>query len=126
MKAHFILYVSDQIGSTVFYSQVLDAEPILNVPGMTEFLLSDDCVLGLMPEEGAQRLLGERVNISGPVGRQSRAEVYIVVDNAEAYHRRALAAGAVELRKLEDQDWGHRTAYSMDLDGHVLAFAEPL
>jgi hypothetical protein len=25
---------------------------------------------------------------------------------------------------LEDRDWGQRVAYSLDPDGHVLAFAE--
>lgn len=50
MKCNFILYVRDQEASTGFYIAVLAMEPILNVPGMTEFELSSDCVLGLMPE----------------------------------------------------------------------------
>lgn len=61
MKAHFILYVTDQERSAAFYSSVLGAAPSLNVPGMTEFLLGDLTVLGLMPEEGIVRLLGEAV-----------------------------------------------------------------
>ena len=38
-KTHFILYVQDQAASTAFYSRALDAEPTLNVPNMTEFVL---------------------------------------------------------------------------------------
>jgi hypothetical protein len=45
-----ILYVADQRRSTGFYETVLSKQPVLNVPGMTEFMLGDDCKLGLMPD----------------------------------------------------------------------------
>lgn len=41
MKAHFILYVSDQNRSAAFYGRVLGLKPQLDVPGMTEFRLSE-------------------------------------------------------------------------------------
>ena len=41
-----------------------------------------------------------------------------------AHPRVTPAVGAVELSGLEKCDWGHRAAYSLDPDGHVLAFAE--
>jgi hypothetical protein len=44
-KVHFIFYVRDQRNSTAFYSKVLDLEPTLNVPGMTEFNLNGGCLL---------------------------------------------------------------------------------
>lgn len=124
MKAHFILYVADQNKSTEFYSSVLRIDPTLAVPGMTEFRLSGNTILGLMPEDSAVRLLG---NIIGPTSGKpfnSRAELYLVVEDAAAYHKRALAAGGLELSGLALRDWGHVAAYSLDPDGHVLAFAE--
>jgi catechol 2,3-dioxygenase-like lactoylglutathione lyase family enzyme len=125
IKTNFILYVADQARSTAFYTQVLNVEPTLNVPGMTEFTLADHCILGLMPEAGIKRLLGER--LPDPATSQvPRAEVYLMVAEPAAYHRRALAAGAIELSELKDRDWGQRAAYSLDPDGHVLAFAEPI
>lgn len=126
IKAQFILYVSDQARSTKFYRQVLDLAPTLNVPGMTEFTLADHCVLGLMPEAGIKRLLGDRLPDPTAGNGLPRAELYLMVTEPEAYHRRALAAGAIELSELKDRDWGHRAAYSLDPDGHVLAFAEAL
>lgn len=36
----FILFVADQTRSTEFYRKLLDKEPVLEVPGMTEFELS--------------------------------------------------------------------------------------
>ncbi len=122
---HLILYVADQARSTTFYTVVLGITPALNVPGMTEFTLNEGVILGLMPEEGINRLLGPSL----PDPRQARgiprAELYLRVDRPENYHRRALAAGATELSPLLLRDWGDTAAYSLDLDGHVIAFAAP-
>ena len=123
MVAHFILYVSDQGRATDFYSRVLGSRPALDVPGMTEFRLSDTAVLGLMPEKSAARLLGKAADfLQG--NREPRAEVYLLVEDPGGYHSRALEAGAREISPLAERDWGHRAAYSEDPDGHVLAFAE--
>jgi len=120
---HFILYVRDQTRSTAFYAQVLGVEPELNVPGMTEFRLSAETVLGLMPSAGIERLLGVAVGDAVPSAGAARAELYLVVEDAESYHRRAVEAGARELSPLSLRDWGHTVAYSIDADGYVLAFA---
>ena len=55
----FILYVADQTRSKHFYEAVLQKTPELDVPGMTEFNLNESCKLGLMPENGIARILGE-------------------------------------------------------------------
>ena len=125
-RTHFILYVKDQARSTAFYSQVLDCQPSLNVPGMTEFTLSENTILGLMPESGIKRLLGDKLPDPARSAGIPRSEVYLLVRRALDYHRRAIAAGAVELSSLADRDWGQRVAYSLDPDGHVLAFAEQI
>jgi catechol 2,3-dioxygenase-like lactoylglutathione lyase family enzyme len=123
--AHTILYVRDPVASKAFYASVLGRAPSLDVPGMTEFELVPGAVLGLMPEAGITRLLGGSIDPARNAA-PGRAEIYLVVDGASAFHDRALAAGARELSPLRDRDWGHRVAYSLDLDGHVLAFAEPI
>jgi uncharacterized protein len=124
--AHFILYVRDQARSTAFYRAVLGFEPTLNVPGMTEFALSGGAVLGLMPEAGIERLLGPALRSPTLAGGAPRAEIYLVVDDVEAHHGRALANGGRELSGPLDRDWGHFVAYSADPDGHVLAFARAI
>ena len=123
-RAHFILYVKDQYASARFYEEVLDTKPTLHVPGMTEFRLGKECVLGLMPEAGIKRLLGESLPDPAHAKAAPRAELYLVVGDAAASHSRALGAGARELSPLLPRDWGHGVAYSLDPDGHVLAFAE--
>jgi uncharacterized protein len=122
--AHLILYVADQARGAAFYARALDAVPALDVPGMTEFMLAGGCVLGLMPESGIPRVLGAALPDPSIGSGVPRAELYLVVADAGACHRRALAAGATEISGLQVRSWGDRAAYSLDPDGHVLAFAE--
>ena len=122
--AHFILYVADQAASTAFYARVLAAPPTLDVPGMTEFALVGGAVLGLMPESGIRRLLGEHLPDPSRARGIPRAELYLRVADAGARHARALAAGATQLSALARRDWGDDVAYALDPDGHVIAFAQ--
>jgi uncharacterized protein len=122
-RANLILYVADQVRSREFYRGVLEADPVLDVPGMTEFALPGGAVLGLMPESGIRRLLGETLPDPARARGTPRAELYLVVSDPLGFHERALAAGARELSPLALRDWGVEVAYSLDPDGHVLAFA---
>lgn len=126
MKVNVILYVKDQRASAHFYAEVLGQRPRLDVPGMTEFAMGAGCVLGLMPEAGARRLLGPGAPDPSRGNGIPRAEIYLTVEDPEEHHRRALKAGARELSPFLERDWGDKAAYSMDPDGHVLVFAKPL
>ena len=123
MRTHLILYVADQERSTAFYAAVLGLAPSLCVPGMTEFEIGMDVVLGVMPETGIRRLLAPALDRVPVSASECRAELYLVVDDPAAYHARALSAGAVELSALQRRDWGQVVAYSGDPDGYILAFA---
>lgn len=123
--AHLILYVADASRSRAFYSTVLAMSPRLDVPGMVEFDLPGGAVLGLMPEAAIERLLGPALPKPSSARGVPRAELYLVVADPAACHARALAAGATELSPLRPRSWGHVAAYSLDPDGHVLAFAGP-
>jgi uncharacterized protein len=122
-RAHFILYVADPVRSRDFYRAVLGFAPRLDVPGMTEFELSETSVLGLMPEGGIRRLLGACLPDPARANGTPRAELYLVVDSPAEAHARALAAGGRELAPLERRDWGDFVSYCLDPDGHVLALA---
>lgn len=125
-ESYFILYVADQERSMLFYSAVLDMGPRLHVPGMSEFGLPGGGVLGLMPEQGIRKLLGPALPDPASGRGVPRCELYLVVDDPAAWHGRSLAAGARELSAPQPRGWGHRVAYSLDPDGHVLAFAAPV
>lgn len=123
LKSHFILYVDDQRKSADFYAVVLNKSPRLDVPGMTEFELAGDAILGLMPKTSLPRLFGNQLAGSELPAGLLRAEIYLLVDNPAEYHQRALGAGAQNLSDLARRDWGDVAAYCFDPDGHVLAFA---
>jgi uncharacterized glyoxalase superfamily protein PhnB len=123
MIVHTILYVADQKRSMKFYRAVLQMDPILDVPGMTEFQLTEGHVLGLMPEKGIKRLLGDRLPDPEKGSGIPRVELYIRVDEPEFMFKRALESGATELSPILPRDWGGRAGYVMDHDGHVLALA---
>jgi len=125
MKAvHIILYVSNQEMSTNFYVKALNLEPCLQVPGMTEFKLSDGTFLGLMPATDIKHLLGDALPDPMKAAGIPRSELYIVVDDALSCHNRALAAGARELSPVQKRNWGDDAGYSLDPDGHVIVFAQ--
>jgi uncharacterized glyoxalase superfamily protein PhnB len=124
MKNLFILYVKDQEKSCDFYKNVLNIEPILNVPGMTEFKLSEDTKLGIMPEKGIAKILGDDIPHPETGSGIPRCELYLTVDEPEEYYNRAINNGAKEISKLQLRDWGDEVCYCSDLDGHVLAFAK--
>ncbi|MCC6311863.1 MAG: glyoxalase [Trueperaceae bacterium] len=123
MSALFILYVKDQAASTAFYRAVLGRPPRLDVPGMTEFGLGDQARLGLMPEAGIRQLLGDALPDPARANGVPRSELYLSVPDPAECHRRALAAGATELSPVARRGWGDDAGYSLDPDGHVLAFA---
>lgn len=124
MDVHTILYVSDQKRSRDFFTDILNLQPTLDVPGMTEFKLSENHVLGLMPENGIRKILGTQI---GEFSTGSpRAELYLRVENPRDMHSRSLMAGARELSPVLDRAWGDSAGYVMDFDGHVLAFAKNL
>ncbi|POB85739.1 VOC family protein [Vibrio vulnificus] len=123
MNSHYILYVSNQEQSSRFYENVLGIKPVLEVPGMTEFQLSNQCKLGLMPYVGIRKLLGEDISCPVSASKNPNSELYLLVDNPTEYHQRSLDNGAVELSGVRMMDWGHVVGYSKDLDGHILAFA---
>ena len=121
MVAHTILYVSDQKRSRDFYGKILGQNPTLDVPGMTEFQLSENHVLGLMPEAGIKRLLGPAI---GEFANGSpRAELYLRVSNPEENFMMAVELGAIELSPILNRDWGDRAGYVKDFDNNILAFA---
>lgn len=54
------------------------------------------------------------------------AMLYVYVDDVDAHHRRAVAAGARIVLELTDRPWGDRTYQATDLEGHQWTFAQHL
>lgn len=118
-----ILYCRDQQRSSRFYEVLLQQTPDLEVPGMTEFVLSEHLKLGLMPEQGIARIIHPALPHPEDGNGIPRCELYLVVGQPEAAIERALASGATLISPLSARDWGDEAAYLADPDGHVVALA---
>lgn len=126
MITEFILYVSDQERSRAFYESVLEMTPVLHVPGMTEFKLSDYCKLGLMPEKGIAKILGKQTPHPSEGNGIPRCELYLHVDDPEKSIAKAIQSGAQPVSPVLPRDWGDIASYCADPDGHIIAFAKKI
>ncbi len=70
------------------------------------------------------------VNLQLLAGWERPAQVWgrviLWVDDVDAVHRRAVAAGRVPSTEPADAPWGERYFHISDPDGHELSFARPL
>ena len=123
-EIHFILYVANQTKSKGFYQRLLKIKPILDVPGMTEFQLHESVKLGLMPENGIAKILSKKMPHPKLRNGIPGCELYLKVKNAYLYMKRGIEAGAVEVSRMTERNWGDITGYISDPDGHIIALAE--
>ena len=68
--------------------------------------------------------LGDDVIMPAPLrfGETGHASLYVVVDDADAHHARAKAAGAEITMELSDKDYGSRDYAAKDLEGNAWYF----
>ena len=57
-----------------------------------------------------------------PDALASPLSLYVVVDDPDAHHDRAAAAGATIVRELADMDYGSREYSARDLEGNLWSF----
>ncbi|MBI3141729.1 MAG: hypothetical protein HYZ16_02755 [Bacteroidetes bacterium] len=123
---HIILFVADQEISKQFYGSLWQMAPRLHVPGMTEFELANGLVLGLMPTQGAARLLGNHAPHPATAQGVPRSELYLYVKHLDTCYAHALACGARLISPPLARNWGDLACYFSDPDGHIIALAEKL
>ncbi|MFA5620446.1 MAG: VOC family protein [Weeksellaceae bacterium] len=126
LHTEIILYVENQQKSTEFYSSLFRKNPELNVPGMTEFRLSENCKLGLMPNNGIAKILSDKTPHPQSGKGIPRCELYLLVEDLNLEFENAKQAGAKLISPTKNRDWGDKVCYFADPDGHIIAFAEKL
>jgi len=100
----FIIYVADQKKSTDFYRKLLLTEPVLEVPGMTEFQLSPSLKLGIMPENGIAKILTKKTQHPAIGNGIPRCEIYLLLDNLLLHYERAKELGALLVDDIANRD----------------------
>jgi uncharacterized glyoxalase superfamily protein PhnB len=73
---------------------------------------------GGLSHEGDLVMIGTRSDPPGPFDT-GRASLYLAVDDVDAHHAKAVAAGAVVIMELVDQPYGSREYAVTDPEGNV-------
>ena len=121
-----ILYVNNQEESSQFYQKIFRCLPNLDVPGMTEFVISDCCKLGLMPNKGIAKILSPVMPHPDNGNGIPRCELYLYIENIRFEFENAIKSGAKLISPIANRDWGNRVCYFADPDGHIIAFADKI
>jgi uncharacterized glyoxalase superfamily protein PhnB len=79
-----------------------------------ELRLGDDFIMPTEPREAADGGV--------PIGLGSEHQLYVVIEDADAHHDRAKAAGAEIVMALRDTDYGSRDYAATDPEGNTWYF----
>lgn len=126
LSSEFILYVDNQEISSRFYEALFRIKPTLEVPGMTEFTLSETLKIGLMPNNGIAKIITPATIHPEKGNGIPRCELYFYVENLELEYQNAIKTGAKIISGIENRNWGDCVCYFADLDGHIIAFAKKI
>jgi uncharacterized glyoxalase superfamily protein PhnB len=119
-----ILYVENQNISKNFYKNILEINPRLDVPGMTEFEINSGCILGLMPYKNIKVIIPQSFSKFFLDSNIPSCELYIITNEIDRKIKLAIENGAKILSPFEMRNWGHEVVYFSDPDSHILAFAK--
>jgi PhnB protein len=116
------LIVNDGAAAIAFYTQAFGAQELFRMPrpdgklGHAEIKIGDSIVM-LADESPAHLAKSPRSYGGTPVS------LMIYVTDVDATAQRAIAAGAVVVRPVQDQFYGDRSGTFTDLFGHVWTIA---
>jgi uncharacterized glyoxalase superfamily protein PhnB len=79
------------------------------------------CMIMVGSWEG-DSVFGKRQKVPTSVGGIVTQSAYVIVEDADAHHDRAVAAGANVVYPLTDEDYGGRAYSCLDLEGHLWNF----
>jgi uncharacterized glyoxalase superfamily protein PhnB len=112
-----VIAVPDLAASGAFYRNVLGFEiEEMSDPGW-RFFVRDACriMAGECPDAMPASALGDHSYF-----------LYLMVDDAEAFHARAVANGAEITKSLRDESWGNREFGLRTIDGHRIMVGQRL
>lgn len=107
-----------------FLCEAFGFEPHLVVPGNGDEVAHAQLVMGermVMLGSIKDSEFDRMLKLASEVGGCTQT-LYVVVDDADAHHARAVAAGAEVVMPLEDADYGGRGYTCKDLEGNIWTF----
>ena len=107
-----------------FYKSALGADVVYRIDA------PDGAVVARLSINGAEFWVAdespEHKNFSPETLGGATTRMVLTVDNPDALHAQAVAAGAAEVRPVQDQDYGWRVGRVVDPFGHHWEIGRPL
>jgi uncharacterized glyoxalase superfamily protein PhnB len=105
-----------------FYKRAFGAEEVKLLTGPNDSVVHAEIRIGDSIIMIAEEWPGHHVQSPDSV-KGTTSSLHIYVDDVDALHKRAVAAGAEELMAPADMFWGDRFSSVRDLHGHVWSMA---
>jgi lactoylglutathione lyase len=121
-----ILYVNDVRATIDFYERAFGVDRRMVKDGDYGELDTGATVLAFAANEFARQITAvpfDAADLSKPA---PPIEIGFVTEDVEANYRRALAAGAIDVKKPEQKPWGQTVGYLRDLNGFLIEICSPL
>jgi PhnB protein len=116
------LIVSGAAEALEWYKQALDATEVMRMPGSDGKLMHAEFKVGDSPV-----MMADEHPDLGFVGPETlggaAVSLYLYVDDVDAVFKRAVGAGAMEVRPVSDQSYGDRCGTLQDPYGHTWSIA---
>ena len=109
-------HYEDAPGAIAFFVEAFGFELVMMYEG------SDGRVAHAQLTCGTGMMMLGSARDGDPFSTTGTASVYVIVEDADAHHARAVAAGATIFLPLEDQDYGGRAFTATDPEGNLWTF----
>lgn len=122
-----ILYVEDVEATVEFYERAFGLQRrMLDDSKNYGELETGGTRLAFAAKELVRNLIPVAFGESGPDKAAPPIELGMVTDDVEASFCRALAAGAVEVKRPEKKPWGQIVGYVRDFNGFLVEICSPM
>ena len=121
-----ILYVSNLAATLTFYEKAFGFEPGISIEGQYAELKTGTTTLAFAQEDFVKTLTNQPFTPADASKPAPPVELGFVTDAVQVDFDRAIAAGAIEVKKPEMKPWGQTVGYVRDLNGFLVEICTPI
>jgi lactoylglutathione lyase len=122
-----ILYVESVTATIAFYEKAFGLERgMVTETNQYGELQTGDTKLGFAANSFVKSLTGVPFETAGPGKPAPPLELGLVTDSVDAAFERAVAAGAVAVKRPEKKPWGQLVGYVRDNNGFLVELCSPI
>lgn len=123
IKTQITIYVEDKDKTKMFFSILFDAKILRDENDFCEVKLPKKLILRIINKVYLNDLFDNDF-IKSNNTPSSNLEFFFEVENPEIMHNKARQLGALEIRKFGKTPFDKKTVFSINHDGHIIAFSK--